>query len=293
MARRSTPRPDVTTPAVIRAGEAVEHRWGDAISGMVGDEVLLSSSRLHALIFTLAPGARFGHSPDNRTVFRADEVYLVLEGSLLAIDPELGQVVRANAGECVFFRRDTWHHGFNDGTTAVRVLELFAPPPAAGASSEYARTRPYLETALAADDRVLGRWPMERAAIETDARLRVMRPPDHLLRLEADLVVGLVASTEHLTAAIAELRPGGSGPVRAFGGDVCIHLTAGTVHIHVPDGDRTWFSAREGDTFVAPAGVAFGLVNQGSAAARMAIGAAPAWLPPVAQAAPPEPSSAA
>jgi len=286
MARRPTPRPDVTAPAVIRAGEAVEHRWGDAISGMVGDEVLLSSARLHALIFTLAPGARFGHSPENRTVFRADEVYLVLEGSLLAIDPELGQVVRADAGECVFFRRDTWHHGFNDGTTAVRILELFAPPPAAGASSEYARTRPYLETPLHADDTVLGRWPMERAAIESDARLRLIRPADHLLRLEGDLVVGLVAATEHLTAAVADLRPGGSGPLRAFDGDVCLHVTAGTVHGHVPDGERTWFSIRTGDTFLVPTGVAFQLVNQGSEPARMAIGAAPAWLPPVKPAAP-------
>lgn len=279
MARRPTPRPDVTVPTVIRSGEAVEHRWGDAVSGMVGDEVLLSSARLHALIFTLAPGARFGHSPDNRTVFRADEVYLVLEGSLLAIDPEHGQVVRADAGECVFFRRDTWHHGFNDGSTAVRVLELFAPPPAAGASSEYARTRPYLEHPVHADDAILGRWPMERAAIEAADRLLLVRPDDRRLRLEADLVVGLVASTEHLTAAVADLRPGGSGPVRAFGGDVAIHVTVGTVHAHVPDGDRTWFSIGTGDTLLVPAGIAFQLVNQGSVPARMAIGAAPAWLP--------------
>ena len=279
MARRPTPRPTVTAPAVVRAGEAVEHRWGDAVSGLVGDEVLLSSERLHALIFTLAPGARFGHSPDNRTVFRADEVYLVLEGTLLAIDPERGQVVRANAGDCVFFRRDTWHHGVNDGTTAVRVLELFAPPPAAGASSEYARTRPYLEDPIHADDTLLGRWPMDRAAIEADDRLTLVRPMDWRLRLEADLVVGLVAATEHLTAAVADLRAGGSGPLRAFGGDVVVHVTAGTVHAHVPDGDRTWFSIRAGDTFLVPAGVAFQLVNQGSEPARMAIGAAPAWLP--------------
>ena len=36
MARRPTPRPTVTAPTVVRAGEAVEHRWGDAVSGLVG-----------------------------------------------------------------------------------------------------------------------------------------------------------------------------------------------------------------------------------------------------------------
>ncbi len=66
MARRPTPRPDVTAPAVIRAGTAVEHLWGGATSGFVGDEVLVSSARLHALVFTLAPGARFGHSQPTR-----------------------------------------------------------------------------------------------------------------------------------------------------------------------------------------------------------------------------------
>lgn len=279
MARRPTPRPTVSAPTVVRAGEAVEHRWGDAASGLVGDEVLLSSDRLHALIFTLAPGARFGHSPENRTVFRADEVYLVLEGSFLAIDPERGQVVRATTGDAVFFRRDTWHHGVNDGTTPVRVLELFAPPPAAGASSEYARTQPYLEHPVHADDTILGRWPMERATIEAADRLMLVRPEGHRLRLEADLVVGLVASTEHLTTAVATLRPGGSGPLRAFGGDCVVHVTVGTVNAHVPDGDRTWFSIRPGDTFLVPAGVAFQLVNQGGDPAEMAIGSAPAWLP--------------
>jgi quercetin dioxygenase-like cupin family protein len=107
----------------------------------------------------------------------------------------------------------------------------------------------------------------------------LLRSGDRRLRLEGDLAIGLVAATEHLTAAVATLRPRGSGPVRAFGGDAVVHVTAGTVHAHVPDGDRTWFSIRTGDTFLVPAGVAFGLVNQGGERADMAIGSAPAWLP--------------
>ena len=113
MARRATPRPVFDQPHVITAANVTRHLWGDAESGYVGDEVLLSTDRLHALIFTLPPGGRFGHSPDNRTVFAADEVYVVLEGTIAVVDPATGQVVRATQGEGVFFRRDTWHHGVN------------------------------------------------------------------------------------------------------------------------------------------------------------------------------------
>ena len=61
------------------------------------------------------------------------------QGVLVIADPETGEVQRAEAGESVFFRRDTWHHAFALGPEPLRVLELFAPPPAAGASSAYAR----------------------------------------------------------------------------------------------------------------------------------------------------------
>ena len=63
------------------------------------DEVLVSSSRIHSLVFTLPAGARFRHSEQNRTVFACDEVYLVLEGTLVLTEPERGEVVRAEAGE--------------------------------------------------------------------------------------------------------------------------------------------------------------------------------------------------
>jgi len=55
MTRRATPRPTYSRPTVVRPEEAVHHLWGDEGSGFVGDEVLLSSDLLHALVFTLPP----------------------------------------------------------------------------------------------------------------------------------------------------------------------------------------------------------------------------------------------
>jgi mannose-6-phosphate isomerase-like protein (cupin superfamily) len=150
----SSPRPAFDGPALIRRADVTRHVWGDAQSGEVFDWIYASTERVHLLVFGLAPGGAFRHSEAYRTVFAADEVLHVLEGTLVIADPETGEVERVAAGEQVFFRRDTWHHAFALGPEPLRVLELFAPPPAAGASSQYARRQPYLEHSRYADDAV-------------------------------------------------------------------------------------------------------------------------------------------
>jgi mannose-6-phosphate isomerase-like protein (cupin superfamily) len=142
----SSPRPTFPGPALIRRGDVTRHVWGDPDSGEVFDWIYASTDLIHMLVFGLAPGGAFRHSEAYRTVFAADEVLHVLEGTLVIADPQTGEVERVATGESVFFRRDTWHHAFALGPSPLRVLELFAPPPAAGASSAYAREQPYLET---------------------------------------------------------------------------------------------------------------------------------------------------
>ena len=115
----------------------------------------------------MPPGGKFTHSESFRTIFAADELLYVLQGTLVLANPETGEIVRAEPGESVFFRRDTWHHGFSYGNEPLRVLEFFAPPPATGTSGAYAQTQPYLEVSTYADDTVLGNLaghPDERQA---------------------------------------------------------------------------------------------------------------------------------
>ena len=129
----SSPRPIFDGPALIRRADVTRHIWGDPAAGEVFDWIYASTERVHLLVFGLAPGGAFRHSEAYRTVFAADEVLHVLEGTLVIADPETGEVQRAGTGESVFFSRDTWHHAFALGPEPLRVLELFAPPPAAGA----------------------------------------------------------------------------------------------------------------------------------------------------------------
>ena len=169
-ARRSTPRPTFSGPTVLRRDEVAHHVWGDAGSSLVTDRVYLSNDQLHVLEFELPPRSEFRHSESNKTVFAADVAYCVLAGELVVADPEFGEVQMVPAGSTVFFRRDSWHHGFNPGGDVVRVVEFFAPPPARGAASEYARRQPDLQRPKYRDDRWNGRLPDETG--ERQSRLR-------------------------------------------------------------------------------------------------------------------------
>jgi quercetin dioxygenase-like cupin family protein len=271
----SSPRPTFDGPALIRRSEVTRHIWGDPASGEVFDWIYCSTERLHMLVFGLPPGGAFRHSEGYRTVFAADELLHVLEGTLVIADPETGEVQRVATGESVFFRRDTWHHAFALGPEPLRVLELFAPPPAAGASSAYARQQPYLEQSRYADDSLLGRWPAER-----EPRLRVLRPGDVLWRRDLGALTGILVSTEHLTVATLEIGPGEVAAVHEHGGDEAIMALDAPLWVRAWFGESVQvFELEPEDVCYLPAGSRHEYRNAGAATARAICGIAPRYLP--------------
>jgi quercetin dioxygenase-like cupin family protein len=272
----SSPRPDFDGPALIRRADVTRHVWGDPAAGEVFDWIYASTEKVHMLVFGLPPGAGFRHSEDYRTIFAADELLHVLEGVLVIADPETGEVQRASAGESVFFRRDTWHHAFALGPDPLRVLELFAPPPAAGASSAYARAQPYLEASRYADDALLGNWPGARR----ESRLRVLRPADVLWRRDLGVLCGILISTEHLTVATLELGPGEVAAAHEHGGDEALMALEGALWVRAwHDGGVHVFELGPEDVCYLPAGSRHEYRNAGGATARAICGIAPRYLP--------------
>lgn len=273
-----SPRPTFDRPTAILHERAVRHTWGDDEAGFVEDWIYVSSGRLHALVFGLPPGGAFRHSEAYRTVFAADEVLHVLQGTFVAANPETGEVHRLEPGETLFFRRDTWHHGFSYGGEDLRVLELFAPPPSTGASGAYARTRPYLEQSRYADDALLGRLPGAEPTRET---MRVLRSADVAWRLEGDALVGLLASTEHLTAGTLRVLPGQTTGRASHGGDELLYVTAGRLAVRAAwEGREETFELGRGDAAYLPAGAEHEVVGAGDAPADAVFGVAPSYLPP-------------
>ena len=276
MGYKPSPRPSFEVPTVLRADEVVRHTWGDEAAGFVEDWIYVSSQLIHAIVFGIPPGGRFTHSESFRTVFAADELLYVLQGTLVLANPENGEIVRAEPGESVFFRRDTWHHGFSYGDEPLRVLEFFAPPPATGTSGAYAQTRPYLETSTYADDRVLGHLDGSSDSAGAGS-FRLLQRGDAVLRLDRDVLVGLLASTEHLTVGTVTVPAGHESAAEAHAGEEILYAIRGALRVSAGGVEAT---LAPGDGFLVPAGTPHQYAADGGAIAEAIFGVAPSYAPP-------------
>jgi mannose-6-phosphate isomerase-like protein (cupin superfamily) len=274
---RPSPRPTYDGPTLITPDTCAHHIWGDAESGEVADSIYVSSDRVHALVFELPSHGAFRHSKEYRTVFGADEVLYVIEGVMAIANPETGEVQRIDRGECVFFRRDTWHHAFAQGEGPLRVLELFAPPPSTGTSGAYARQRPYLERSRYAEDNVLG-----HLGNGSTPRRTFLPLSDRSLVWRRDLgvLVGLYASTEHLTVGILEVDPGQAAQPHSHGGDEILYMLEGRLTVRAWGEDSTAvLEAGPDAACYLPMGCRHEYRNFGSKTARAIFAVAPHYLP--------------
>jgi quercetin dioxygenase-like cupin family protein len=269
-------------PGPVRARETVLRLWGDDEAGWVNDWVYVSSERLYQIVLSMPPGGAFRHSERNRTIFGADELYLVLRGSFALTNPQTGEVVRLNAGDAAWFGPDTWHHGFVLGDEEAAVLEFFAPPPAAGMSQDYARTKPYLDESRYRDDRWTGTWPRASGERSRSRTIHPVRADQILWRLEdgaAQLSVGLMLSTPRLTVGTGELLPGRRTDERTHGGDLGLYVVGGTLTVTLPspEGPERVFHLAPADGFFVPQGTAYRLANLAGERARFIFGVAPLY----------------
>lgn len=283
MSYSPSPRALYDEPTAIRYETVTRHLWGDAEAGQVADWIYVSNAKIHQIIFGLPVGAAFRHSDSYRTIFAADVTYFVLEGVLVLANPQTGEVQRAKAGETIFFRRDTWHHGFNNGSEPLRVLEFFAPPPLQGTSGAYARTKENLTEFTYRQDQLLGHWnPLAPRASETPPTLRLLRADDVLWRMEGKtnpVLVGILASTEHLTVGQMQLLQGQKSEAEIHGGDEGLYVLEGTLNIHLPEHTGSkWFELRPGDGFYIPEGVPHEYHNIAGQPTRLIFGVAPTYL---------------
>jgi len=273
---RPSPRPTFEKPAHITRQCAASHVWGDPESGEVADWIYVSSQYIHALVFGLQPHGSFRHSPQHRTVFGADELLYVLEGVMALSNPETGEVCRVEAGESVFFRRDTWHHAFAHGEGPLSVLELFAPPPSTGSSGAYARTRPYLDDSRYANDELLGQLAPASSDLRTLRRLDFR---DIVWRRDLGILVGLYASTEHLTVGVLEIDPGQGAAVHAHGGDEIIYVTEGKLIVRAWQSEDVFvFEVGPEEACYVPIDCRHEYRNFGGTTARAIFGVAPTYL---------------
>jgi len=273
-------------PGAIPFEAVCRKLWGDDVSGRVNDWIYINTEKIQSMVFSMAPGGRFGHSDGFRTCLGADELYYVLSGTLVLSNPETGEVHKLHKGQALRFGRDTWHHGFSYGTETLKVLEFFAPPPAQGASQAHARTRPFLESVNYAQDEWIGRWAEAAAEAAEGHTQRVINDDQILWRLEGDehpMLVGIYMSTDQLTVGVAELLPGQWSDTQVHGGDEAGIVLEGTLNLFlvgddgVDDGSK-WSEARANDGFYVPEGEPHRYYNMTDRPVRFMFGVAPDYL---------------
>lgn len=287
MAYAPSPRPTFPGPAAIPYAQVTRHLWGETDAGEVADWIYASTDKIHQLVFGLAPGGSFRHSDSFRTIFAADELLHVLEGTMIIANPQTGEVHRVQAGESAFFRRDTWHHAYNGGPGLLRVLEYFAPPPSQGTSGSYAQKQPYLEQSRYTRDELLGKIPMQNDQIRQAETIRVIREADIVWRLEGEpvrnqrpVLVGLLAATENLTVGKVHLQPGQKSEIHSHGGDESLMVRRGRLNVHAPEAEgQKWFELYPDDGFYLPAGAPHQYYNMTGEPVEFVFGVAPHYLP--------------
>jgi quercetin dioxygenase-like cupin family protein len=282
---KPSPRPSFDAPTLRSFDEVTRHTWGDPEAGFVEDWIYVSSQLLHVIVFGMPPGGRFTHSESFRTIFGADELLHVLQGTLVLANPETGQVVRAEPGESVFFRRDTWHHGFSYGDEPLRVLEFFAPPPATGTSGPYALQQPYLERSTYARDGVVGELLDPRQPVPCDkvpqgtgrGALTLLRCGDAVHRLDTGVLVSLLVSTEHLTVGTVTVPAGQASAGERHDGEELVYCLRGALGVEAGGVEAT---LGPHDAFLVPAGTRHTYAAAGDEVAQAMFGVAPRYGAP-------------
>jgi quercetin dioxygenase-like cupin family protein len=273
-----SPRPSFDRPTAITRRDVTRHVWGDSMAGEVADFIYASTDKIHCLMFALPAGGKFTHSPEFRTVFGADELLHVLSGTMVIANPETGEVHKVRKGERVSFGPNTWHHVFAHGGEPLRILEFLCPPPSAGTTGSYARTRPYLEVpTYGRDDRLQVPGGQQQPPQNT---IRTIAETDIEWRRDLDVLTGVLTSTNNLTALTLEINPGETSRQHSHGGDELLFVTAGNLWVRVWHEDATnVFELGPEDACFIPAGAEHEYHNYSAETAEAIIGVAPDYLP--------------
>jgi uncharacterized RmlC-like cupin family protein len=112
--------------------------------------------------------------------------------------------------------------------------------------------------------------------------IRVIRTPDLMWRLEGaaqPILIGILASTEHLTAGTARLLAGQRSDVRRHSGSMSLYVVEGRLHVRLTDQPTdNWHELSPGDGFYLPAGTPYQYYNMSADPVAAVFGVAPSYL---------------
>jgi mannose-6-phosphate isomerase-like protein (cupin superfamily) len=273
-----------TADLVVMRYQDLERRvWGDETTGRLVDWFYADDADLNLNIVGMPPNGSALESPGNPTIFGADELFYVIEGTMVQSNPVTGEVFVVKPGEAIFFRKDTWHYQWNYSNTKLRMLEFFQPSPKAGTGGAYARAQPPREgPPKQGQDELLGNWPMARDE-PREKTAWMIHEHDVLWRMEGkqrgrEMLVGILASTEHMTVGKMSFLAGQRSGSYQHEGEKIVFVESGTLHIELT-GTKRWIELNAWDGARIPSGMPHSFYNMGTDPTTCLFSVAPTYAP--------------
>lgn len=270
-------------PVVLRYRDLERRTWGDEQTGRLADWFYADDAELNLNIVGMPPNGSALASPANPTIFGADELFYVLEGTMVQSNPVTGEVYVVKPGEAIFFRKDTWHYQWNYSNSQLRMLEFFQPAPKTGTGGAYARAQPPLPgPPKQGQDELLGNWPMARG-MAGEKTTWMIHEDDVMWRIEGtvrgrEILVGILASTEHMTVGKMSFLAGQRSCEYEHNGEKVIFVESGNLHVEFP-GAKNWIELDPWDGLRIPAGVQHSFYNMSQEPATCLFSVANDYLP--------------
>lgn len=270
-------------PTVLRYRDLERRTWGDEQTGRLADWFYADDAELNLNIVGMAPNGAALNSPANPTIFGADELFYVLEGTMVHSNPVTGEVFVVKPGEAIFFRKDTWHFQWNYSDSHLRMLEFFQPAPKSGTGGAYARAQPPMAgPPKQGRDELLGRWPMARDE-PREQTTWMIREQDFLWRIEGttrgrEILVAVLASTENMTVAKMSFLGGQRSCDFEHRAEKVIFVESGNLHVEFP-GTKKWVELDAWDGVRIPAGVKHSFYNMNAEPASCVFSVAGEYCP--------------
>ncbi len=264
-------------PTLISAATAPRFLWGDAEAGYVSDWIYGSSPEIHMMAFEMNVGARFGNSPDFKTIYNCAETYHCLKGEFTFHCPETGEVHVLKKGDTLYFPPDTWHWGHNFGSESCRILECLTPRTEEAVEAYAKQQPPLAEIRLCQPGTIHNFTPGKPGAKE---RASLVRAGDYRFEIVGErrpLRVGLACSTNMLTVGIIDLHPGQEGELISHPSDKVIYCLEGQANIFLPEISPNWWQMNSGDAGFIPARSRHAFFNTSDGSGRVLFGVAPRY----------------
>lgn len=258
--------PDKKEPCFLTEGRKTVSIYGSGRE-KIAAPVDCSTDQIIFNAWELSPGQTF-QPPD---IHAGDEVYYVLAGVITVVNPETGQAVEAEEGECVLIPRKTWHCSYNFTDKKVEILspaegQLWDEEDMKQVSDFKLKILHYKGSNNESIKDIVGVWPPKKDNISIAEEKRIVRIP----RSEALNIVHGVKNETKFTFFVSNERihvgkfvicPGKYTDPEVHKGDEALWVLKGTLEIAILDENitedtvvKTGFMIGERERFFIPEG---------------------------------------